>query len=164
MNPTVSLILGIIGAIVLTVLLYIKVLPRKMDGNLNNKYLQFLHDFFHFKKLYLEEVLKGIFVFATISCVVIGALMLITVDVYEGYYRTYTTWYGGYGLLLMIGGPVCLRLVYESIMMFILLVKNTIEINNKVQAPNACVCEAPEAEAPVAEAPAAPVQQEPSAE
>ena len=150
MNPTVSLILGIIAAVALTVFLYIKVMPRKYDGKLPNKFLQFIHDFFHFKKLYLEEVLKGIYVLANACCICVGIFLLITVESYHGYYYSRTTWYGGYGLLLIVLGPIALRLTYEGIMMFILLVKNTIEINNKLKAPEAA-------------APAAPVEQIPEA-
>lgn len=151
MPPIASIILGSIATIVLTVLLYLKVLPKKKDGELNSPFLQFLHDFFHFKKLYLEEVLKAIFVVATVACVAIGAFLLITV---VSYGRYYSQWYGGYGLLLMIGGPIALRLTYEGFMMAILLVKNTIEINNKLKAPTAEAPEAPAAEAEVPEAPA----------
>lgn len=146
MNPTVSLILGIVAAVALTVFLYIKVMPRKYDGKLPNKFLQFIHDFFHFKKLYLEEFLKGIYVLANACCICVGIFLLITVESYHGYYYSRTTWYGGYGLLLIVLGPIALRLTYEGIMMFILLVKNTIEINNKLKAPEAT-------------APAAPVEQ-----
>ena len=156
MSPTVSLVLGIIAAIVITVFLYIKVLPRKYDGKLPNKYWQFVHDFFHFKKLYLEEVLKAIYVLANAACIAIGAFMLISFQTYTSYYYGYsrTTWYGGYGLLLIIGGPIALRLTYEGIMMFILLVKNTIEINNKLKTPQE---EAPAAA--VEEPPVAPAEE-----
>lgn len=156
MSPIASLILGAIAAIVITVYLYLKVLPKKYDGKLPNKYWQFAHDFFHFKKLYLEEVLKALYVLANAACIAIGVFLLISFDTYTSYYYGYsrTTWYGGYGLLLMICGPIVLRLVYESIMMLILLVKNTIEINNKLKAPEA---QAPSS--PAEEVPAAPVQE-----
>ncbi len=155
MSPAVSLVLGIIAAIAITVYLYLKVLPRKYDGKLPNKYWQFAHDFFHFKKLYLEEVLKAIYVLANAACIAIGAFMLISFQTYTSYYYGYsrTTWYGGYGLLLIICGPIALRLAYEGIMMFILLVKNTIEINNKLKAPETQVPVTP------VEAPAAPVEE-----
>ena len=50
MNPTVSLILGIVAAVALTVFLYVKVMPRKYDGKLPNKFLQCIHNFINFKK------------------------------------------------------------------------------------------------------------------
>ena len=131
MNPEVALIVGAIAAVAITIWLYIKVLPKKLNGTFDNEVFQFLHDFFHFKKLYLEEVLKVIFTVATVACITIGALLLVsTVD---GYYYDVSMF--PYGLALLIAGPVSLRLVYETLMMFILLVKNTIEINNKLKEP-----------------------------
>lgn len=144
----VALTLGSIAAVVLTVLLYIKVLPKKLDGSLNNKYLQFLHDFFHFKKLYLEEVLKAVFVLATVACVCVGVFLLLGYEEsyhYSYYSGSYTTRESTflYGLAVLIGGPISLRLAYEGIMMFILLVKNVMDINGKLKAPK----EEPAAEA-----------------
>lgn len=136
-NTSVAMILGGIAALVLTIWLYVKVMPRQLDGSFDNPWWQRLHDFFHFKKLYLEEVLKFVYVLATIACVCAGIFMLVA---YEEVYRY--SYYSGsriekestflYGLCLIIAGPISLRLAYEVIMMFILLVKNTIEINNKL--------------------------------
>lgn len=145
--------LGAVAGLVLTILLYIKVMPKKMDGNFANKKLQLLHDFFHFKKLYLEEVLRFSYVLATVSTVCIGALtMLSYTETYSfSYYSGATTHKESNflaGLLIVVLGPIALRLAYEGLMMFILLVKNTIEINNKLGAPK-------KAEEPVA--PVAPV-------
>ena len=50
------------------------------------------------------------------------------------------------GVVLAVAAPLALRLVYEIILMFILLVKNVIEINKKLKAP-----ETPADEAPVVE-------------
>ena len=44
---------------------------------------------------------------------------------------TFATFFGG--IAVAIVGPIVLRLAYEGIMMFILLVKNVIEINNKMK-------------------------------
>ena len=138
MPAHIALILSIILTIVATILLYVKVLPKKLDGTFTNPFLQFVHNFFHFKKLYLEEVLKFLFTLATVACVVTGLLMMVS---YQESYHYYSYSYGGYstkestflpGLLLTVCGPVVLRLTYESIMMFILLVKNVMDINQKL--------------------------------
>lgn len=146
----VSTTLGIISAVALTVVLYIVVLPRRKDGSLGS-FAQKLHDFFHFKKLYLEEVLKFLYVLATMTCISIGAFMLLG---YEESGWRYITKESTFlmGLGLMVGGPIALRLVYECFMMAILLVKNVIDINNKLSKKDT-------AAAPVFEdfAPAAPV-------
>lgn len=126
-----AITLGSIAAVVLTILLYVKVLPKKMDGTFEKPILQKLFDYFHFKKLYLEEVLKFVFTLATVAVVCVGAFMLLA---YTGWgkYKDSTFLYG---LLTIVGGPIALRLAYEGVMMFILLVKNTMEINNKLSAP-----------------------------
>jgi len=143
MSVEVAQLLGAIVGLVLTILLYVMVMPKKKAGTIRNKFFLFLHDYFHFKKLYLEEVIKFLFTLATIACVSIGAFMLISVE--EVWHYDYYNYYGdgytttrslaGQGLLLMILGPIILRLVYEGIMLVILLVKNTMEINNKLKAP-----------------------------
>lgn len=139
MNYEITLPIGAVASIVLTIFLFAKVMPRRLDGCFAIPFLQFLHDYFHFKKLYLEDVLKFIFTLATVACVVCGALLLISAEkVYHysrysgGYYTSESTF--GYGILLLICGPIALRLAYEGIMMFILLVKNVMEINNKLKA------------------------------
>ena len=142
-NTTIALVLGITAALLLTIVVYAKIMPKRLDGQFYNPLAQKLHDFFHFKKLYLEEVLKFIYVLATIFDICYGAALLL------GYTYEYTGkmpsgWTEkptfGYGLLLLIVGPIVLRLAYEGLMMFVLLVKNTIEINNKLSAKT----EAPE--------------------
>lgn len=48
----------------------------------------------------------------------------------------YGQWLGGYGILVMILGPIVIRLVYELLMMVIILIKNVISINNKLKNQN----------------------------
>lgn len=158
----VALILGGVATLVAIILLYVKVMPKKHDGNFKKAFPQKLHDFFHFKKLYLEEVLKFIYVLATVAMVCMGAFLLLAY--YEDF--SWMTWATEkkstllYGLALIVAGPIVLRLSYEVFMMFILLVKNTIEINNKlsVKKPVEAVPVAPVA--PVAPA-AEPVAADP---
>ena len=142
----VSIVLGIIFAVALTVLAYIFIMPAKRANRTRNAFVKFIHNYFQFKKLYLEEVLKALFTLATIACITCGTLLLISV---ERYYN-YSYYSGGYytnrstfveGLCVLVLGPIVLRLLYEGIMMFVLLVKNTIEINNKMPAPAAAPAE-----------------------
>ena len=124
----VAIILGTIAALTLTVLIMIFVTPEKKRGGLN-KFFTFLHDLFNFKFLILEKILKALYIFATFSCICVGFFGLFSVEHYWGsYYRSYAF----PSLLLLILGPIALRITYEAIMMFILLVKNTIQINNKL--------------------------------
>lgn len=138
-------ILAVIAAIIVTIVLYVKVMPEANDGKLGST-AQKIHDFFHFKKLYLEVVLKFIYVLATVTTICTGAFMLLS---YTGYGRYKESMFLP-GLITMVAGPLAIRLAYEFIMMFILLVKNTIEINNKLDAPKK---EKPVYNAPAYEAP-----------
>lgn len=125
---TISGVGGVL-ALAATIVLFIMVMPKSKDGKLGNKFLQFAHDYFHFKTLYIEMILKFIFAFATLSCILCGFLMLFGKIGYS-YYAQSTA---GYGLLLMIAGPIVIRIVYEFTMMLILLVKNVMDINNKLK-------------------------------
>ena len=139
----------------LTVLTYIKIMPKKYDQKFDKPIFQFLHDLFHFKKLYLEEVLKFVYVAATIATVTIGAFLLLAYEYSWGYYSSHKESTFLYGLIFIVAGPIAVRLAYEIIMMFILVVKNVIDINRKLPEP---VKEEKIPEAPVAPvAPAAPV-------
>ncbi len=107
-------------ALAATITLFICVLPAKKDGKLGNKFLQMLHDIFNFKSLLLEVILKALYVFLTIYLIFVGFFMLFN--------------QGITGLLVMVIGPVVVRLCFEGIMMFIILVKKVISIDNKMKA------------------------------
>ena len=148
-----ALFLAVSAAIALTVILCIKILPAKYDGTFNKKLLQKVHDYFNFKSLYLESILKILFTFLTIACIAVG---LFTATIGNGfqfignfmdameYDFRYMDWiwetlfynFIG-GIAIAVIGPIVLRLAYEAIMMFILLVKNVIDINGKLKAPKA---------------------------
>lgn len=145
---TFAIVVGIIASVVLTVMLCLKVLPEKFDGTFEKKPLQFVHDYFNFKKLYLESVLKILFALASVLCIVCGLLMATVGNIFEvidyigtsiryeyfsieGLFRTLAlNLFGGLGIAVL--APIALRLVYEGILMFILLVKNVIDINGKL--------------------------------
>ena len=135
----VMVVLGTLAALALTVLAHIFVLPAKKAAKLSGLFKR-IHDIFTFKELFLEKIFRAIYIFATIACITVGACLFLGIEVYSGYY-SYSMWYGGYGILLMIFGPITLRIVFEGIMMFILLVKNTMDINNKLKAPEEVACE-----------------------
>ena len=151
-----ALIVGLVVSIVVTVLLCVKVLPAKFDGTFAKKCLQKLHDYFNFKKLYLETILKVLFTFLSITSVVGGALIATIGNILQvisnivraakyDYLDYYLERFGDWvlpqigrnfliGLALVVLAPIVLRLVYETIIMFILLVKNVIDINNKLKS------------------------------
>lgn len=119
---------AVIISIVLTVLLLVLVVPEKKREGLP-KFFQVVHDICNFKGLLLEKVLKVLYIFTTINVMLTGIF----------------TWFsGGYnfgltfltGLLILILGPILVRLAYEFMMLFVLLVKNVIQINNKLNGKN----------------------------
>lgn len=135
MTITVLMILAAIFAVVATVLAFIFVVPASKRNSFG-EFGRFLHDTVNFKYLIVEKILQALYIFATAYVILQGFFMLFYVDNSYSYYYSTSTWYGGYGILLMILGPIAVRLVYELLMMTILLIKNVIEINSKLKSDN----------------------------
>ena len=159
----VSLVLAVIGAI----LAFIFIMPAKKRASLP-KFLQVLHDIFTFKGLLIEAILRFLYIFYTLFCIVAGLLMLFGVEV-RGYKVPAEDTFQ-VGLLLMILGPIFLRLAFELLMLAVLLVKNVIEINKKLskktgetKAPAAPSVAAKYAAAAAPAAPARPAAPAPQA-
>ena len=131
MSATSIIVCGLL-AITATVLAFIFIVPEKKRASLN-KFGKFLHDALNFKFLIVEKILQALYILATSYAIIQGFFLLFTVQSYGGYYYSYSRWYGLEGLALMILGPIVIRLAYEGIMMFILLIKNVIQINNKIK-------------------------------
>lgn len=132
------IIIGIVLAVAATIFICVRVLPKKYDGRLDSKFLQFLHDFFNFKTFYIEALTKFIFVLLTCLCIFVGFLLMFGKFEYYGYFgMTFTQSTFLYGLGIMLLGPLVLRVTYEFVMMAILLVQNVIDINCKMKAPAA---------------------------
>ena len=138
----VSIIIGAILAVILTIVLFVLFLVKKNDPAMQKGFGKLIFDFFNFKKLLIESVLRFAYVLSTIASITVGFFLLFGYD-YSYYYSYYD--YGSHsykestaliGLILMVAGPIAIRLVFEIFMMFILLVKNTIEINNKLKNQN----------------------------
>ena len=130
-------VISIILAIAATVLAFIFIVPDKKREKLN-KFGKFLHDTLNFKYLIVEKILQALYIFLTAFVILYGFLLLFRVETYNNYYSGYSSshWFGGYGIALMLLGPISVRLVYELLMMVILLVKNVIGINNKLKNQN----------------------------
>lgn len=132
MNPGVAVVIGCIFALVATVLAFLYIMPEKKRKNLN-PFFQKIADILNFKQLLIEKVLKALYVFNTFAVIFGGFFMLFSGN--RNYYYDSFQSLALYGLLMMILGPIVVRLTYEGLMLFILLVKNTIEINKKLSAP-----------------------------
>lgn len=135
---TIGGVLGLAAAI----LAFIFIMPKKKDGRFTGPriggtpLMQVLHDWFHFKKLYIGDVLKFVYIVASVGCLIGGFITLFTFEeVYHYSYRDsyYTTESNfGYGLIITIVGPIALRLFYELGMMAVLAVQNIMDINKKL--------------------------------
>lgn len=120
-------VVALVLAVLCTVLAFIYIVPEKGVKGMNG-FMRALHDIVNFKYLIIEKILQALYIFVTCFVILCGFFLLfVTVDTwYE------TKWMGGYGILLMILGPIAVRLFYELMMMLILLVKNVIAINAKL--------------------------------
>lgn len=88
-------------------------------------------DILNFKYLLLESILRCLYIFATAFCLISGFLHLFsfTTNPWTGE----SIWMGLPGLVLLLFGPIVVRLTFEGLMMMILLVKNVIQINQKLK-------------------------------
>ena len=131
---------GIAAAVLATIF----IIPESKREKLKHPFWIFLHDLFNFKVLFLERILKFLYVLATVTSIATGSLMLFWV---EETYRDQYAWYGYYGVAVLLFAPLLIRMVYELGMMFILLVRNTSDIKKKLgQKDTPDVVTAPEAE------------------
>lgn len=133
-------IVALILAVVATVLAFVFIVPEKNRKKLN-AFGKFLHDTVNFKYLIVEKILQALYIFLTVYIIL------------EGFFMLFNEYVGARGLLMMILGPIAIRLAYEFVIMFILLIKNVIQINNKLKANDAKPVEDVFAN-PVVEAPA----------
>lgn len=140
----VAAIIAAIMAIGAVVVMFIFVMPKKKDGNLP-KVLQILHDLAHFKKFYIGDVLKALYILATAFCLIYGLILLFGFYEVGGYWSTSLQSTAGFGLLIMIVGPIFVRISYEVSLMFVSLVQNTADINNKLKNQNPQTPEEPQA-------------------
>ena len=129
----VAFILGFILAATATIVSYVLIVPAKKRDGLN-KFLKWLHDLFNFRFLLIEHILKVFYIFTTALCVSVGVFMLFSVTQMLDFTSLSVSshYMGGYGLLLIIFGPIVCRLVFEGLMLAVLHLKNTMEINDKL--------------------------------
>ena len=156
MSIDVITIIAGVFALAAAILAFIFIVPAKKRNKLNG-FGKVVHDLLNFKDLWIEKAFKFLYVLSTAYSILLGFFMLFWVETYSygGYYSyydysyvpgtTYHEWMGYYGFLVMILGPIAIRITYEFIMMIILACKNINDINNKL--PN--MCEAAEAKAEV---------------
>ena len=104
----ISIILAIVGGI-LVHFLFVK---AKQEPK--NKFLKWLKDFLAFKTMWIETILKVIYYICTIFCI------LISFSFISFSFLAF--------ILVLVLGPIAIRLGYEMTMMFIMIWHNTAEI------------------------------------
>ncbi len=120
-------ILAVVLAIAATVLAFIFLVPEKRREKLNGLG-KFVHDTLNFKYLIISKVMQALYIFNTAFVILAGFFML--------FQTVFGKWLGGYGLLMMLLGPIVVRVVYELLMLALLLVQNVISINRKLRNQN----------------------------
>ena len=126
-------VIGFAATIAAMVLVYKFIVPEKRRPRLN-KLGQFLHDALNFKFLIIEKIMQFFYILSTVSTICYGVAMLFGINIYHSEYHSRTDWYGWIGILIALIGPIIIRLIYEGLLMFVLLVKNVIQINKKLKA------------------------------
>lgn len=128
------MVLGLLLSIGATVAAFVFLMPRSdperdeaKRGRLP-KWLRMVGDVLDFRYLFLEKFLRVTYVFATAYCLISGFLALF--DFSKDFWGN-THWGGVGGIITMLLGPILVRVVYESAMLFFILVRNVKEINAK---------------------------------
>ena len=117
--------LGIlVVAVVLTALLLVLVLPKQKDGHLP-AFFQLLYDLFTPKALMIEKLLQVLYVFLNCLTVLFGIAIFFN-GFFAGFGRIVL------GLVILLVGPVLLRVIHELLLLAVMQVKATREINQKL--------------------------------
>lgn len=109
----IAFIIAIIGGIVLY---FLFINDKKTE---KNKYLQEIKEFFGFKKMLIEDLLKIIYLILAI---------FITLYSFELIRESFIAF-----IFTLLIGNLVLRLIFESILVNIMIWKNTNEINKKMK-------------------------------
>ena len=104
----IALVLAIVGGI-LVYFLFVKA-KDEPKGN----FMKWLKDFLSFKIMWIESILKVIYYMATIFVILISFALIST---------SFLAF-----IAVLVGGPIITRLVYEGLMMFIMIWRNTADI------------------------------------
>ena len=108
----ISAALAVVGGIVL----YFTYLRKSNDQKFKG-FLGWMYDFLSFKKLFIEDFLKIIYICLTIFVILFSFAAIGT---------NFVSF-----LVLLIGGPIVLRITFELILVTLLICRNTTVIANK---------------------------------
>lgn len=109
----ISLILAIVGGI----LIYFLFLSKKNEGKFTG-FVGWLYDFLSFKKMFMEALLKILYLIVAI---------FITLSSFASIGTSFIAF-----LITLIVGNIVARLVYEFALLLLVICRNTTEINKKL--------------------------------
>lgn len=109
----IAAVIAVIGALIL----YFTFLSKRNDGKFKG-FLGWTYEFLNFKKFTIEAILKITYLMLTIF-ITLASFALISTSV------------GAFFLALILGNLV-LRIIYEFSLIMLVICRNTIEINNKL--------------------------------
>ena len=141
-NYTAGVLGILVLAVVITALLVALVLPKHKDGKLS-AFLQLLYDLFTPKTLMIEKLLQVIYVVLTCLTVLYGVVVFFN-GFFAGFGRIVL------GLVILVVGPILLRVFYELLLLAVMQVKTTREISQKLDRlmPDEARREPPKAQPP----------------
>lgn len=125
------MIFSLVAALILAVITFVIIIPQKRRGSLNGLW-KHVADLFDFKTLYTEKILKFAYSVTTYTAI-IGGFAMFVYSLFEEYAGSDIT---RLGILIAIGGPIVIRLVYEILMMSVIAVNSLVSINNKLKSTN----------------------------
>ncbi|HNX15702.1 MAG TPA: zinc ribbon domain-containing protein [Oscillospiraceae bacterium] len=123
-------VFGVIAAIALTVVICIFSFRHKGS---NSKFWSFIRRLVNFDFFIIDKIMKVIYIFYTCFCIAYGFGLLF---VFQDNWYGNRTWMGGMGLLLIILGPIVVRLLFEFFMLLLTLVNKVISIDSKIKTPS----------------------------
>lgn len=109
----IAFVLAIIGGI----LVYFLFVKAKTEPK--GKFLKWLKEFLSFKTMWIEPILKVLYYIFTIY------IILVSFALISSSFLAF--------ILTLVFGPVIVRLIYESFMMFIMIWRNTNDIANNTK-------------------------------
>lgn len=106
-------------ALILTIVAFVVLLPANKRGKLKG-FALWLHDFLNFKILFVEAILKFVYVLATAFTIIYCVLNMFN----KNFLTT---------VLITLIVLIAVRISYELMMLSVILVTNVVQINNKLK-------------------------------
>jgi len=125
-SPEWVIVMGIITAVILAIIMCNVSFQKKEP---DSQFGSFIRRLVNFDFFIIDKILKVMYIASTCMCIGYGFWMLFAVD------DRSDDWMGGTGLLLMIVGPIAIRLFYELFMLLFTLVNKVISIDSKIKLP-----------------------------